>query len=44
MFGLAGERAAAASSGPGTFHAALYDALDALTPDDVAAGAKIQAL
>lgn len=35
VFGLAGERAAENASGPGTFHASLYDALAALTPSDV---------
>jgi hydroxyethylthiazole kinase len=34
-FGLAAEDAAAVASGPGTFHAALYDALFALTPDSL---------
>ncbi len=32
-FGVAGERAAGNASGPGTFHAALYDALDALSAE-----------
>jgi hydroxyethylthiazole kinase len=31
-FGVAGEDAAVVAKGPGTFHAALYDALAALTP------------
>ena len=35
LFGLAGEDAARGASGPGTFHAALYDALYALDPDTV---------
>ncbi len=35
--GLAGERAAAAAAGPGSFRIALLDALDDVTPDDVAA-------
>ncbi|MBI4276943.1 MAG: hydroxyethylthiazole kinase [Armatimonadetes bacterium] len=43
-FGLAAERAAARASGPGTFHAALFDALDALAPDDVANGARLAVL
>ena len=34
-FGLAGEDAAAIAQGPGTFHAALYDALYALTPESL---------
>jgi hydroxyethylthiazole kinase len=32
-FGIAGEDAAKDARGPGTFHAALYDALAGLTPD-----------
>ncbi|HZB24016.1 MAG TPA: hydroxyethylthiazole kinase [Gaiellaceae bacterium] len=32
-FGVAGEDAASVAKGPGTFHAALYDALYALTPE-----------
>lgn len=40
-FGLAGEDAAAAAKGPGTFHAALYDALYALTPDSLDERARI---
>lgn len=39
--GVAGERAAAAAKGPGTFRAAFLDALYALTPDDLKAHAKI---
>jgi hydroxyethylthiazole kinase len=39
--GVAGEDAAEHSSGPGTFHAALYDALYALSPDTLDARAKI---
>ena len=31
--GVAGEDAAAEAKGPGTFHALLYDALYALTPE-----------
>lgn len=42
VFGLAGEKAAALALGPGTFHAALYDALAALTPDVVEAEARIE--
>jgi hydroxyethylthiazole kinase len=34
-FGIAAEDAAAVARGPGTFHAALYDALAALDPDTV---------
>ena len=40
-FGLAGEGAAAVANGPGTFHAALYDALYALTPESLDDGARI---
>ena len=32
-FGVAGEDAARGAEGPGTFHARLYDALYALTPE-----------
>jgi hydroxyethylthiazole kinase len=42
VFGLAGERAAAGSPGPGTFHARLYDELHALTAEVVVAGARIE--
>jgi hydroxyethylthiazole kinase len=34
-FGVAGEDAARGAEGPGTFHARLYDALYALTPDQL---------
>ena len=34
-FGIAGEDAARAASGPGSFHVALYDALAALDPDTI---------
>ena len=40
-FGLAGEDAAAVAKGPGTFHAALYDALYSLTPDSLDERARI---
>jgi hydroxyethylthiazole kinase len=40
-FGLAGELAAEHANGPGTFHAALYDALHALDDDTIAARARI---
>jgi hydroxyethylthiazole kinase len=40
-FGLAGEDAAAAAKGPGTFHAGLYDALYALTPESLDERARI---
>jgi hydroxyethylthiazole kinase len=40
-FGIAGEDAAASASGPGSFHAALYDSLAALTPETVVARAQI---
>jgi hydroxyethylthiazole kinase len=36
-FGVAGEIAARHASGPGTFHAALYDALDALDAEELRA-------
>lgn len=39
---LAGERAAAAAKGPGTFMPAFLDALDALTPDDVRKHGKVK--
>jgi hydroxyethylthiazole kinase len=39
--GVAGEDAAHQSRGPGTFHAALYDALYALSPDTVDGRAKV---
>jgi hydroxyethylthiazole kinase len=41
VFGVAGEDAAAGAAGPGSFHAALYDALAALDPETVAARARI---
>ena len=41
FFGLACERAEAASNGPGSFQIALLDTLHALTPDDLAKGARI---
>jgi hydroxyethylthiazole kinase len=42
-FGLAGERAAVGSGGPGTFQAALLDALYTLTPEELEQGARISA-
>ena len=42
FFGLAGERAAQAAKGPGTFKAALLDALFTLTPEDLRSGAKFK--
>ncbi|WP_245422244.1 hydroxyethylthiazole kinase [Alsobacter soli] len=42
-FGLAGERAAAGEPGPGMFQARLLDELAAVTPEDLAAGARITA-
>jgi len=42
FFGLAGERAALGAKGPGTFRAALLDALFTLRPEDVKVGAKIK--
>ena len=41
FFGLAGERAVQESKGPGTFKAALHDALFTLAPEDLKAGAKV---
>ncbi|HET9674767.1 MAG TPA: hydroxyethylthiazole kinase [Gaiellaceae bacterium] len=41
-FGVAGEDAAAAASGPGSFHVALYDALYNLDPDTLDARARIE--
>ena len=40
-FGLAGEDAAKVAKGPGTFHAALYDALSALTSESLDERARI---
>jgi hydroxyethylthiazole kinase len=39
--GLAGERAAATGAGPGSFRVAFLDALYGLSPDEVAAGVRI---
>jgi hydroxyethylthiazole kinase len=41
-FGVAAEDAAVGAQGPGTFHAALYDALAALDPDTLDARAKVE--
>ena len=41
FFGLAGERAALQAKGPGSFKAALLDALFTLRPEDIEAGARI---
>lgn len=41
VYGLAAERAAASAAGPGTFAVHLVDALAAIAPDDVAAGARV---
>jgi hydroxyethylthiazole kinase len=41
-FGVAAEEAAVGAKGPGTFHAALYDALAGLDPDTLDARAKIE--
>jgi hydroxyethylthiazole kinase len=41
-FGLAAEDAAAGAQGPGSFHAALYDALAALDPETLDARAKVE--
>jgi hydroxyethylthiazole kinase len=40
-FGVAGEDAAQGAKGPGTFHAALYDALYTLNPDTIDSRAKV---
>jgi hydroxyethylthiazole kinase len=41
-FGVAGEDAAKEAKGPGTFHAALYDALYRLDPETLDARAKVE--
>ena len=41
-FGVAGEDAAEEAHGPGTFHAALYDALQLLDPETLDARAKLE--
>jgi hydroxyethylthiazole kinase len=41
-FGVAGEDAAAGAKGPGTFHAALYDALYALDPETIDSRARVE--
>jgi hydroxyethylthiazole kinase len=41
-FGVAAEDAAAGARGPGTFHAALYDALAGLDPDTLDTRAKVE--
>ncbi|MEI6840711.1 MAG: hydroxyethylthiazole kinase [Methanomicrobiales archaeon] len=43
-FGIAGERAAAGTSGPGTFKSALFDQLSHLTPAELGTDAKIREL
>ena len=43
-FGIAGERAAAGPSGPGTFKSALFDQLSHLTPAELGTCAKIREL
>ena len=43
-YGLAAERAAEKADGPGSFAVALLDALHNLRRDDVAAGARVEAL
>lgn len=42
LVGLAGERAAEGAPGPGTFQVRLLDALAQITPEELAAGAKVQ--
>ncbi|MFA5331275.1 MAG: hydroxyethylthiazole kinase [Methanoregula sp.] len=41
-FGLAGERAAARSQGPGSFKPALFDEMAALKPEDLLKGARVK--
>ncbi|HDR29751.1 hydroxyethylthiazole kinase, partial [Rhodovulum sp.] len=41
FFGLAGERAGAIAAGPGSFQVALLDALAAITPAELTAGARV---
>jgi hydroxyethylthiazole kinase len=41
VFGIAGELAAAVSKGPGTFAAAIIDALHTMTPEDIAVRARV---
>lgn len=43
-FGIAGERATQRASGPGSFKVALFDALAALTPDDLIRDARIRSV
>ena len=43
-FGIAGERAAAGTSGPGTFKSALFDQLSRLTPVELGTNAMIREL
>lgn len=43
-FGIAGERAGILAKGPGSFKIALFDALAALTPDDLAEDARIRSV
>lgn len=42
FFGMAGERAAEHAAGPGSFQVGLIDALAALSPEEVADGARIR--
>jgi hydroxyethylthiazole kinase len=41
-FGVAGEDAAAGAAGPGSFHAGLYDALAALSPEHLTSRATVE--
>jgi hydroxyethylthiazole kinase len=41
-FGIAGERAATVAAGPGSFQVAIYDALAAITPAELAAAGRIR--
>jgi hydroxyethylthiazole kinase len=41
-FGIAGEKGAAYSRGPGSFKTALFDEMAALKPEDLASGARIR--
>lgn len=43
-FGIAGERAAAKATGPGSFKYSLFDSVSSLTPEDLATAARIRSL
>ena len=44
FYGLAGEKAAATSSGPGSFAVNFLDALHTMTPEDLSSGARVSTL